>query len=188
MSLGHAARDHGGRVIAALAARFRDLDLAEESFAEACARAAAAWALGEIKDPGAAWALLRASGADDYAVRFYSFLGTRPFVPEIREISWDTNTNSIIEKKWAGTGTAPSTTWAATPTTRTMLSDVQPTFLSGSSGPRGPVFRYYLPGGASPLTTPLSASNAAATTPAMTARPVASVATDAEPAARSPSP
>jgi prepilin-type N-terminal cleavage/methylation domain-containing protein len=101
--------------------------------------------------------------ADDYSVRFYAFLGTRPFVPDIREISWDTNTNSIIEKKWAGTGTAPSTTWAATPTTRTVVTDVQPTFLSGSSGPRGPIFRYYLSGSASPLTTPLSASNAAST-------------------------
>jgi RNA polymerase sigma-70 factor (ECF subfamily) len=31
------------RIIAALAARYRDLDLAEEAFAEACARAASAW-------------------------------------------------------------------------------------------------------------------------------------------------
>jgi prepilin-type N-terminal cleavage/methylation domain-containing protein len=101
--------------------------------------------------------------ADDYSVRFYSFLGTRPFVPDIREISWDTNTNSIIEKKWAGTGTAPSTSWAATPTTRTVISDVKPTFVSGNSGSRGPVFSYYITGGASALTTPLSATNAAAT-------------------------
>ena len=102
--------------------------------------------------------------ADDYSVRFYSFMGTRPYVPDIREISWDTNTNSIIEKKWAGTGTAPSTTWAATPTTRTLITDVKPTFVSGSTGPRGPVFRYYLPGAATPLTTPLSATDGAATT------------------------
>jgi prepilin-type N-terminal cleavage/methylation domain-containing protein len=102
--------------------------------------------------------------ADDYSVRFYSFMGTRPYVPDIREISWDTNTNSIIEKKWAGTGTAPSTTWAATPTTRTLITDVKPTFVSGSTGPRGPVFRYYLPGAATPLTTPLSATDSAATT------------------------
>jgi prepilin-type N-terminal cleavage/methylation domain-containing protein len=102
--------------------------------------------------------------ADDYSVRFYSFLGTRPYVPDIRQIYWDTNTNSIIEKKWAGTGTAPATTWAATPTQRTVISDVKPTFLSGGSGPRGPVFRYFLPGGASPLTTPLSATDGQATT------------------------
>lgn len=36
-------REAGGRVIAALAASFRDLDLAEEAFAEACAKAAERW-------------------------------------------------------------------------------------------------------------------------------------------------
>lgn len=47
-------REAGGRVIAALAASFRDLDLAEEAFAEACARAAAAWEEAPPADP-AAW-------------------------------------------------------------------------------------------------------------------------------------
>ena len=37
-------RADGGRITAALAARFRDLDLAEEVLAEACARAVNAWA------------------------------------------------------------------------------------------------------------------------------------------------
>ncbi len=41
--LERAVRDAGARIIAALAARHRDLDLAEEALAEACARAAAAW-------------------------------------------------------------------------------------------------------------------------------------------------
>jgi prepilin-type N-terminal cleavage/methylation domain-containing protein len=100
--------------------------------------------------------------ADDYSVKFYSFLGTRPFVPDIREFSWDTNTNSIIEKKWVGSGTAPGTTWAATPTSSTVLNEVKPTFVSGTSGPRGPVFRYYAGGSATPLTTPLSAADLAA--------------------------
>jgi RNA polymerase sigma-70 factor (ECF subfamily) len=36
-------RADGGRITAALAARFRDLDLAEEALAEACARAVSAW-------------------------------------------------------------------------------------------------------------------------------------------------
>jgi len=101
--------------------------------------------------------------AGDYSVRFYSFLGTRPFVPDIREIAWDTNTNSIIERVWAGSGAAPNTTWAVTPTSRTVLSDVKPTFVSGNAGPRGPVFKYYLGGGATPLTTPLSSTDLAAT-------------------------
>jgi RNA polymerase sigma-70 factor (ECF subfamily) len=53
--LDQAARAHGGRVIAALAARFRDLDLAEEAFADACLKAAEAWPRdGPPRDP-AAW-------------------------------------------------------------------------------------------------------------------------------------
>lgn len=48
------AREAGGRIVAALAATFRDLDLAEESFAEACARAAAVWPSAPPLDP-AAW-------------------------------------------------------------------------------------------------------------------------------------
>ncbi|MDB5706815.1 MAG: polymerase sigma factor [Sphingomonas bacterium] len=53
-TLDRAARDHGARVRAALAARFRDLDVAEEAFAEACARAVTAWASETPRDP-AAW-------------------------------------------------------------------------------------------------------------------------------------
>ena len=54
-ALDRVARADGGRVVAALAARYRDLDLAEEAFAEACARAAKAWPeQGEPIDP-AAW-------------------------------------------------------------------------------------------------------------------------------------
>ena len=52
--LSSAFREHGGRVIAALAAAFRDLDLAEEAFAEACARAAERWGAAPPDDP-AAW-------------------------------------------------------------------------------------------------------------------------------------
>ena len=53
-ALDRAARDHGARVRAALAARFRDLDIAEEAFAEACTRAVTAWAAETPRDP-AAW-------------------------------------------------------------------------------------------------------------------------------------
>jgi RNA polymerase sigma-70 factor (ECF subfamily) len=42
-TLDQTARAAGGRIVAALAAAFRDLDLAEEAYAEACARAAAVW-------------------------------------------------------------------------------------------------------------------------------------------------
>jgi RNA polymerase sigma-70 factor, ECF subfamily len=54
-ALDQAARASGTRIRAALAARFRSLDLAEEGWAEACARAAARWpAEGTPADP-AAW-------------------------------------------------------------------------------------------------------------------------------------
>jgi RNA polymerase sigma-70 factor, ECF subfamily len=53
--LDQAARAGGGRVIAALAARYRNLDLAEEAFAEACARAAKAWTERDAPTDPAAW-------------------------------------------------------------------------------------------------------------------------------------
>ncbi len=53
--LDRAAREAGGRIIAALAARFRDLDLAEEAFADACARAAETWPRVGAPRDGAAW-------------------------------------------------------------------------------------------------------------------------------------
>lgn len=53
-ALGRAAREAGGRIVAAIAARFRDLDIAEEAFAEACVRAAATWPdRGVPRDPAA---------------------------------------------------------------------------------------------------------------------------------------
>lgn len=47
-------RAANGRIIAALTARFRNLDLAEDAFAEACARAVTAWAAEMPRDP-AGW-------------------------------------------------------------------------------------------------------------------------------------
>src|SRR5215470_8819971 len=47
-------RQAGGRIVAALAARFRDLDIAEEAFAEACVQAAEGWPAQMPRDP-AAW-------------------------------------------------------------------------------------------------------------------------------------
>jgi RNA polymerase sigma-70 factor, ECF subfamily len=50
-----AFREAGGRIVAALAARFRDLDIAEEAFAEACSRAARAWSASGTPDAPSAW-------------------------------------------------------------------------------------------------------------------------------------
>jgi RNA polymerase sigma-70 factor, ECF subfamily len=54
-ALDRVVRQAGGRVVAALAARFRDLDIAEESFADACVRAAEVWAPGGTPDNPAGW-------------------------------------------------------------------------------------------------------------------------------------
>lgn len=53
-SLDTAFRESGGRVVSALAAAFRDLDLAEEAFADACAKAVETWGAAPPADP-AAW-------------------------------------------------------------------------------------------------------------------------------------
>lgn len=54
-ALERAVRDAGGRIVAALAARYRDLDIAEEAFAEACARAAEAWPRQGVPGDPVAW-------------------------------------------------------------------------------------------------------------------------------------
>jgi prepilin-type N-terminal cleavage/methylation domain-containing protein len=95
--------------------------------------------------------------AQDYSVKFYMFSGTKPFVPEIRQIAWDTNTNSIIDTRWVGSGTAPATTWNAAPTTRTLITDVAPPPLNV------PMFAYYATGATSAFGSPLSATNRNAT-------------------------
>jgi prepilin-type N-terminal cleavage/methylation domain-containing protein len=97
--------------------------------------------------------------AQDYSVKFYAFTKAGAFVPDQVELAWDTNTNSIVQRTWAGTGAAPYTTFASTPATSTVLTDVLPPFVSGNSGPRGPIFRYYVSGSSTPLSTPLSTAN-----------------------------
>ena len=54
-ALAAAVRGSGPRIVAALAARFRDLDLAEDAFADACARAADLWPQQGIPANPAAW-------------------------------------------------------------------------------------------------------------------------------------
>lgn len=48
-------REAGGRITAALASRFRNLDLAEDALSEACTRAVAAWQRDGAPDDPAAW-------------------------------------------------------------------------------------------------------------------------------------
>jgi prepilin-type N-terminal cleavage/methylation domain-containing protein len=93
-----------------------------------------------------------------YSVRFYSFTGTRPFVPDMREIAWDTNTSSIVEKEWTGSGASPNTTWPSTPSmTRTLLSDVKP------PPSNAPIFEFYAAGATTAFATPLVSPTQAAT-------------------------
>jgi RNA polymerase sigma-70 factor (ECF subfamily) len=76
-----AFRDHGGRVIAALAAAFRDLDLAEEAFADACLKAQAAWAEAPPHDPAAWLYAVARRGALDRLRRRTTALAHRPDAP-----------------------------------------------------------------------------------------------------------
>jgi prepilin-type N-terminal cleavage/methylation domain-containing protein len=93
-----------------------------------------------------------------YSVKFYYFTGTRPFVPDMREIAWDTNTNSIVERVWTGTGASPNTTWPSTPSyTRTLIADVKP------PPSNAPMFEFYSVAATSPFAVPLVAPNQAAT-------------------------
>lgn len=55
MPLDRAARADGARIRAALAVRLRDLDRAEEAFAESCARAARSWPRDGVPDNPAGW-------------------------------------------------------------------------------------------------------------------------------------
>jgi RNA polymerase sigma-70 factor (ECF subfamily) len=48
-------REASGRIVGALAARFRDLALAEDAFSEACARALADWSARDVPADPAAW-------------------------------------------------------------------------------------------------------------------------------------
>lgn len=95
----------------------------------------------------------------NYSVKFYSFMSGSPqFVPDIREIAWDTNTNSLVEKRWQGSGASPYTTWPSSPTTtRTLLTDVQP------PPSNAPIFAYYSTGASTSFGVPLSSTNAGST-------------------------
>jgi RNA polymerase sigma-70 factor, ECF subfamily len=54
-TLGLVFREASGRIVAALASRFRNLDLAEDSFADACTRALEAWSREGPPRDAAAW-------------------------------------------------------------------------------------------------------------------------------------
>jgi RNA polymerase sigma-70 factor (ECF subfamily) len=67
--LDQAVRAAGRRIVAALAARYRDLDIAEDGFAEACARAAGAWPRDGVPRDPAAWLYRAAERAALDAIR-----------------------------------------------------------------------------------------------------------------------
>jgi prepilin-type N-terminal cleavage/methylation domain-containing protein len=97
------------------------------------------------------------SNGQSSSITFYAFTGSGAFVPDMRQIYWDTSTNSIVEKTWQGSGTAPSTTFPTNPTlTTTLLSDVKPPASV-------PLFAYYASGATQPFAVPLSSVDAANT-------------------------
>jgi prepilin-type N-terminal cleavage/methylation domain-containing protein len=92
---------------------------------------------------------------ENYSVKFYAFMGSGAFVPDIHEIAWDTNTNSITDKLYQGSGTSPFTTWPSSPTkTSTILTDVKPPPANA------PMFAYYAAGAATPFAVPVSGTSA----------------------------
>jgi prepilin-type N-terminal cleavage/methylation domain-containing protein len=93
-----------------------------------------------------------------FSITFYAFMGSGAFVPDKHQIYSDSATNSLVENTWKGTGTAPNTTFPASPTTTsTVLTDARP--------PAGgaPMFAYYAANAAQPFAVPLSAADAANT-------------------------
>jgi prepilin-type N-terminal cleavage/methylation domain-containing protein len=89
----------------------------------------------------------------DYSVSFYAFSnGTGTYVPDKYTIYWDTNSSSIVEQYYKGTGVAPFS-WPATPTrTRTLLTDVTPPPTPVNT----PIFKYYSTQGGTAHSTPLA--------------------------------
>ena len=79
--LDRTVREAGGRVVAALAAAFRDLDLAEEAFAEACARAIERWGSAPPVDPSAWLYAVARRWALDRLRRRVTAAGYRPEDP-----------------------------------------------------------------------------------------------------------
>ncbi len=75
-------REAGGRVVAALAASFRDLDLAEDAFAEACPRAVERWGTQPPSDPAAWLYAVARRWALDRLRRRATAAGYRPEDPE----------------------------------------------------------------------------------------------------------
>jgi prepilin-type N-terminal cleavage/methylation domain-containing protein len=67
--------------------------------------------------------------SDQYNVDVWTFTGAGSFAPERHVITWDTNTNSIVERDYDQTGTLLRS--------KTLLSKVRP------AGTNVPVFRYY---------------------------------------------
>jgi prepilin-type N-terminal cleavage/methylation domain-containing protein len=82
-----------------------------------------------------------ASGADSQ-VTFYADMTTSAavqsgtFGPDKYQLVYDPTTKAITENVWTGTGTIPNMTWAGTPTTRVLATNIEP--LAGQ-----PMFTYW---------------------------------------------
>ncbi|HEX8075592.1 MAG TPA: prepilin-type N-terminal cleavage/methylation domain-containing protein [Thermoleophilaceae bacterium] len=71
------------------------------------------------------------------SIVFYSFTGRGALVPDRHAIEWSSTTESIVDRTYVGTGTAPNTTYPVSPTrTRTVVSKVDP-------APGTPIFAYF---------------------------------------------
>ena len=95
------------------------------------------------------------------SITFHAFTGQGALRPDRHTIAWSPASRSIVDATYVGTGTAPNTTYPASPTrTRAVLSQVEP-------APGSPIFAFYTwstSGAVSPsvpLTAPLSGTDAA---------------------------
>jgi RNA polymerase sigma-70 factor, ECF subfamily len=86
-TLGLVFREASGRIVAALASRFRNLDLAEDSFAEACTRALEAWSHEGPPRDAAAWLYQTAYRCAVDTLR--RSRTERRFAPELERIAVD---------------------------------------------------------------------------------------------------
>jgi prepilin-type N-terminal cleavage/methylation domain-containing protein len=71
------------------------------------------------------------------SITFYSFMGRGALVPDRHTITWNPTTRTIVDYTYAGSGTAPNTTYPASPTrTRAVIAQADP--VAGT-----PIFAYY---------------------------------------------
>jgi prepilin-type N-terminal cleavage/methylation domain-containing protein len=84
-------------------------------------------------------------GSNETTLKFVSETGTQPTFATVHkhEIIFSESANTLTEKTYAGTGTAPNYTWSTSATTTKLLTNVKKTSYKGSKTPIFQYYRYY---------------------------------------------